>query len=137
MYICLQTVVRGTHAELRETSPQRQCAFQGGEKVRAAEEVRRCEHEPPSEPIQFMTDYSVNRHEAVQVRRYEYEPACPPPHPGHPGIRLRPISTWSTPRVTVPTSVCSHPTSLRTVPPAVLRHAHRSGDRAPGAALGI
>ena len=31
--------------------------LQGGEKVQTAEEVRRYEYEPPSEPIQFMTDY--------------------------------------------------------------------------------
>ena len=30
--------------------------YQGGEKVRTAEEVGRHEYEPPSEPIQFMTD---------------------------------------------------------------------------------
>ena len=46
---------------------------QGGEKVRTVEEVRRYEHEPPSEPIQFTTDCFVNRHETVQVRRYECE----------------------------------------------------------------
>ena len=31
--------------------------MQGGEKVRAAEELRRYEYEPQSERIQFMTDY--------------------------------------------------------------------------------
>ena len=51
---------------------------QGGEKVRSAEEVRRYEYEPPSEPIQFMFDYVANRDETVQVRRYEYEPPRPP-----------------------------------------------------------
>ena len=54
---------------------------QGGEKVRTDEQVRRCEYEPPSEPVRCTTDYFVNRHETVQVRRYEYEPARPPPRP--------------------------------------------------------
>ena len=56
------------------------CALnmQGGEKIRTAE-VWSYEYEPPSEPIQFMTDYLAKRHETVQVRRYEYEPLCPPP----------------------------------------------------------
>ena len=53
---------------------------QGGEKVRTAEDVRRYEYEPPSEPIHFTTDYFVKRHETVEVRRYEYEPQCPPHH---------------------------------------------------------
>ena len=34
---------------------------------------------PPSEPIQFMTDYFAKRPEAVQVPRREYESPCPPP----------------------------------------------------------
>ena len=62
------------------------CNGQGGEKVRTAEEVRRYEHEPPSEPIQFMTDYFLNRHETVQVLRYEYETPCPPPYPAYGGF---------------------------------------------------
>ena len=28
-----------------------------------------------------MKDQLVNRHETVQIRRYEYEPPCPPPGP--------------------------------------------------------
>ena len=54
---------------------------QGGEKVRTDEEVLGYECEPPSEPIRFMTDDFVNCHETVQVRRYEYEPPCPPRRP--------------------------------------------------------
>ena len=37
--------------------------------VQTAEEVRRYEYEPPSEPIQLATGHFVTSHETVQVRR--------------------------------------------------------------------
>ena len=52
--------------------------------------IWRYEYEPPAEPIQFMADYLLNRHESVQVRRYEYELPRPPPRPD--ARMLRPIS---------------------------------------------
>lgn len=73
-------LVVATTSSLYRCSEETQL-LQDGEKVRTSEEVRGYEYEPPSEQIQFMTNYVVNRLGTVQVRRYAYEPPCPPPQP--------------------------------------------------------
>ena len=40
--------------------------------------VRRCAYEPPSLPIQFMTDHFASRREIIRARGYEYEPPSEP-----------------------------------------------------------
>ena len=77
-YCCQNRLLREDCQGLGQTNKQI-AAMQGGEKVRTAEEVRRYEHELPSEPFQFVTDYFLNCHETVQLQRYEYGSPGPPP----------------------------------------------------------